>query len=52
MKTAMTSADTLIECLPTCQRPDNPPGYPPQTYGEFYAWFIRRNCAHQQDAAE
>lgn len=46
------NTDTVIECLPTCQGPDNPPKYPPQTYGEFYAWFIRKNYAHQQDAAE
>ena len=32
--------------------PGNPPRYPPQTYGDFYAWFIARNYAHQQDAAE
>jgi isopenicillin N synthase-like dioxygenase len=46
------NTDTMIECLPTCQEPGNPPKYPPQTYGEFYAWFIARNYAHQQGAAE
>jgi isopenicillin N synthase-like dioxygenase len=46
------NTDVVIECLPTCQAPDNPPKHPPQTYGEFYAWFIRKNYAHQQDAAE
>jgi len=46
------NTDTMIECLPTCQGPDNPPKYPPQTYGEFYAWFIAKNYAHQQDAAK
>ena len=46
------NTDTMIECLPTCQGPDNPPKYEPQTYGEFYAWFIRKNYAHQQAAAE
>jgi len=46
------NTDTLIECLPTCQAPGNPPKYEPQTYGEFYAWFIAKNYAHQQDAAE
>jgi len=44
--------DTMVECLPTCQGPDIPPKYPPQTYGDFYAWFISKNYAHQQDAAE
>jgi isopenicillin N synthase-like dioxygenase len=46
------NTDTMIECLPTCQGRGNPPKYPPQTYGDFYAWFISRNYAHQQDAAE
>ena len=46
------NTDAVIECLPTCYDADNPPKYPPQTYGEFYAWFIRRNYAHQQEAAE
>ena len=46
------NTDVMIECLPTCQGVDNPPKYPPQTYGDFYAWFISKNYAHQQDAAE
>jgi len=46
------NTDTMIRCLSTCEGPGNPPKYPPQTYGEFYAWFIARNYAHQQDAAE
>jgi len=37
------NTDTVIECLATCQGLDNPPKYQPQTYGEFYAWFIRQN---------
>jgi len=45
------NTDVTIACLPSCQGPDNPPKYPPHTYGEFYAWFIRKNYAHQQDAA-
>jgi isopenicillin N synthase-like dioxygenase len=46
------NTDVMIECLPTCQGPGNPPRYKPQTYGDFYAWFTRKNYAHQQDAAE
>jgi isopenicillin N synthase-like dioxygenase len=46
------NTDVMIECLPTCRDPDSPPKHPPQTYGEFYGWFIRKNYAHQQDAAE
>jgi len=26
--------DALVECLPTCQSPENPPKYPPMTAGE------------------
>ena len=37
------NTDTMIECLPTCQGPNNPPKHQPQTYGEFYAWFVRSN---------
>jgi len=43
------NTDVVIECLPTCQGPDNPPKHPPQTYGEFYAWFIRQNYKNAND---
>ena len=33
-------------------KPEGPPKHPPQTYGDFYAWFIAKNYAHQQAAAE
>jgi isopenicillin N synthase-like dioxygenase len=39
------SGDTLIECLPTCQGPDNPPRYDPVTAGEYSAALVRR--AHE-----
>jgi len=28
-------ADTVVECLPSCQGPGNPPRYPPTTCGEY-----------------
>jgi isopenicillin N synthase-like dioxygenase len=37
------NTDTMIACLPTCRGPENPPKHPPQTYGQFYAWFIQQN---------
>ena len=40
------NTDVLIECLASCQGPDNPPRYPPQTYGDFYAWFIHKNYSN------
>ena len=35
--------DHVIECLPTCQGPGNPPRYPPITYERYLAWFMGRN---------
>ena len=34
--------DFAMECLPTCQGPDNPPRYEPTTYGEYMRWFARQ----------
>lgn len=45
------NTDTMIECLPTCCGPGNSPRYPAQTYGEFYAWFIRKNYKNINDVA-
>jgi len=33
------SADALIEVLPTCQGPDNPPRYTPATYLQLRQWY-------------
>lgn len=35
--------DYVIECLPTCQGPDNPPRYKPVAYGDYLTWFMTRN---------
>jgi isopenicillin N synthase-like dioxygenase len=35
--------DTVIECLPTCQGPDDPPRYPPITYDEYLRWWYDAN---------
>jgi len=35
--------DTVIECLPTCQSPDNPPRFPPITYGDYLTWWYDAN---------
>ena len=32
--------DWPIACLPTCAGPDNPPKYPPITYGEYRVWWL------------
>lgn len=43
--------DTLIECLPTCQAPGNPPQYPPITYSDYIGWWYdaNYNVADQED---
>ena len=38
-----TRPDVLIECLPSCQGPGNPPKYPPVTYGEHIAAIHKQN---------
>ncbi len=45
--------DTTIECLPTCQGPDNPAQYPPITYGDYMTWWYRSNydAKDQRDLA-
>jgi len=43
--------DYVIECLPTCQGPDNPPRYAPITYEKYLAWFMGRNYHGLSDEA-
>jgi isopenicillin N synthase-like dioxygenase len=45
--------DQLIECLPTCTGPGNPPRWPPITYAEWQAWWYDANYdpAVQKDVA-
>ena len=46
------SNDFVMQCLPTCQGPDNPPRYDPITYSEYMEWFGRQNYDHfKEDAA-
>jgi len=35
--------DTLLECLPTCAGPGNPPRWEPITYGDWQAWWYDHN---------
>ena len=39
------AADTIIECLPTCQGPDNPPQQPPIAGADYLQWFMEENFA-------
>ena len=40
------SIDYPMECLPTCQGPDNPPKYEPISYMDYMLWFTRKNYDH------
>ncbi|MGA8754858.1 MAG: 2-oxoglutarate and iron-dependent oxygenase domain-containing protein [Stellaceae bacterium] len=40
--------DSIIECLPSCTGPDNPPRYPPAIYRDLVLEFYRANYFHQK----
>ena len=35
--------DVIVECLPTCQGRDDPAKHAPVAYGDYLAWFMKRN---------
>ena len=39
------TANTLIDCLPTCCGPGNPAQEPPVTCAEYLQWFVEENFA-------
>ena len=43
------SVDAVLECLPSCQGPDNPAKYPPVAFGEFHAGYAARNFGYAED---
>jgi isopenicillin N synthase-like dioxygenase len=40
---------SVIECLPGCTGPDNPPLYPPAVYRDLVLEFYRANYFHQEE---
>jgi isopenicillin N synthase-like dioxygenase len=42
------SYDWKLDCLPTCQSPENPPRYPSITYPEYMTWFRNMNYGAAQ----
>jgi isopenicillin N synthase-like dioxygenase len=42
------SHDAVVECVPSCVGPDNPPRYEPTTYGAFSSRLLTLNFAHRQ----
>lgn len=47
-----TGFEMRAECLPTCTGPDNPPRYPPQTYWEFFEWYMTNSYPHYEEFHE
>ncbi len=41
-----TAFEPICECLPTCTTPDNPPEHLPETYHEFYTWYMNNTYPH------
>ena len=40
--------NSLVDCVPTCVGPDNPPHYEPTTYGAFTQRLLTLNFAHRR----
>jgi len=40
--------DSIVDCVPTCVAPDNPPRYEPITYGAFTQRLLTLNFAHRR----
>lgn len=43
--------DAVVECLPTCTGPDNPPRHPPVRYGDYLMERLDKNYAYRKPAA-
>lgn len=41
--------DHVMDCLPTCQSPDNPPRYPPTTFAEYAEAYGKQYYDHMRD---
>ena len=40
--------DAVVDCVPTCVGPDNPPHYEPTTYGAFTQRLLTLNFPHRR----
>ena len=40
--------DSVVDCVPTCVGPDNPPHYAPPSYGAFTPRLLSLNFAHRR----
>ncbi len=41
--------EPTVECLPTCMAADNPPKYRPETYWDFFKWYMGQTYPHYDD---
>jgi isopenicillin N synthase-like dioxygenase len=41
--------EPVVECLPTCCGPDNPPKYPPESYWDFFKWYMENSYPHYKE---
>ena len=44
-----TAFEPVCECLPTCTDPDNPPQHTPESYYDFYLWYMKNTYPHYGD---
>jgi isopenicillin N synthase-like dioxygenase len=44
--------EPLCGCLPSCHGPGNPPRHAPETYWDFYDWYISRAYPHYDEFHE
>lgn len=41
--------EPIVECLPSCHGPDNPPKYPPESYWDFFKWYMENSYPHYKE---
>lgn len=44
-----TAFEPICECLPGCSGPDNPPKYDPESYWDFYNWYMTNTYPHYDE---
>ncbi len=41
--------EKICSCLPTCQSPATPPRYPPESYWDFFKWYMNNSYPHYDE---
>ncbi|NQV57586.1 MAG: 2OG-Fe(II) oxygenase, partial [Rhodospirillales bacterium] len=39
----------VVKCLPSCKGPGNPAKYPPESYWDFFKWYMANSYPHYED---